>query len=365
MQPHPPGHPRRGRLLLEVPLALLLAVLGVYLVLRSEFGDGGVAILADHEVLVRIDNLSGELSADDRPGAHTFIPWFEQVYELDRRTRRYVMGAGGPEPDRRVTGLVVRGRDGANFAFGQVELQVALDPVHADLALVDHGADPEFMLRLVDAYARPVLRGAFGRYAPREIVLPENKQDGTENALAELSKVLGRHGIRVLELSVSKPQFAPKYQETIDRRKVAEQDTERLERERVELLATADERARTVRDIEERKLVELRRDLEEKERVTEREMVELRTAADRKAEDVRVAATLVRDESIARATVVEDRHRADAAAFGERLAVVESQGELAVRAALVERLGSITFNLVPWAEDDEELAKHAATGGTQ
>ena len=240
MAPHSKARSRRGRLLLEVPLALVFAALGVYLSLRHSIGDGGILLLKDHEVLVRVDNLSGELQADDRPGAHTSLPWLEALHRLDRRPLRYVMGTGGGEVDRTAPNLVVRGRDGANYGFGQVELQVALDPALADVALADNGGDREMILRLVDAYARPTLRDAFGRYTPREIVLPEVKQAGTAAALEDLQGALARHGVRVLELSVSKPIFEPKYQEVIHRRKVAEQDTERLAREEQELVATAD-----------------------------------------------------------------------------------------------------------------------------
>lgn len=364
MAPHSKARSRRGHLLLEVPLALVFAALGVYLSLRHSMGDGGILLLKDHEVMVRVDNLSGELQADDRPGAHTSLPWLEALHRLDRRPLRYVMGTGSGEVDRTAPNLVVRGRDGANYGFGLVELQVALDPALADVALVDNGGDREMILRLVDAYARPALRDAFGRYTPREIVLPEVKQAGTAAALEDLQGTLARHGVRVLELSVSKPIFEPKYQEVIHRRKVAEQDTERLVREEQELVATADARARAVEDIEERKLVQLRRDLSEQKRLAERAALELRESADREATDTLAAARLERDERVARAEVIEARHRAEAEAFATRLAALESQGELAVRAALVERLSTITFDLVP-VSDDPERVQRTTRGGVE
>ena len=349
---------RRGRLLFEIPLALLLA--GVYLVLRAQVGDGGLAIVHDHEVLVHVDHMSGELSASDRPGSHTFVPWLESVVKLDRRTLRYVMGTGDLDGvDRCAPALVVRGRDGANYAFGRVEIQAALDPARADVALVDHGGDPEELLAWVDAYARGKLRDAFGVFTPREIVLPDNKQKATEAAYRSLTAALARHGIQVLELSVSKPQFAPKYQETIDRRKVAEQDVERLKREQIELQATAQDRAQSVTAIEERKEALLVLELKEAMRQAERADKEMRAIALRDAEDSEGAALLKRDEDLARAKVIESRHHADAEAFRARLAAIESQGELAVRAALVERLGTITFDIVPYEAPKPSTDVHA------
>ncbi|MCP3918458.1 MAG: hypothetical protein GY711_23175 [bacterium] len=347
-------HARRGRMLFELPLALILALAGVYFVLRSRVGDGGLAFLEDHQVLVRVDNLTGELEANDRPGAHTFVPWVREVHRLDRRPLRYLMGEGGEEVDRRAPSLIVRGRESSSFFFGRVEIQAALDPARAGLALIDHGGERETMLQLVDAYSRPALRSAFGRFTAREIVLPANKQAATEAALENLTAALGRHGVRVLELSVSKPRFPQKYQEAINRRKVAEQDTERLVRERDELSASTGERAESVRTAEERKLLELQRTLGDMERLAQREADAARRKTDLQAADQLDAATVARDGAVARAQVALARNRADAAAFQTRLDALESQGELAVRAALVERLGSITFDLVPYHPDDDD-----------
>lgn len=365
MQRHPaPSVPRSGRLLFEIPLALVLAAVGVYMHLRAQVGDGGMVTLNDRQVLVKVDHRTGELTADDRPGTHTFVPGLEEVFLLDRGTLKYVMGAGQDAERLKVAPcLIVRGSDGANYAFKHVEVQVALDSARADLALVDHGGDADTILRLVDAYTRPILIGQFGRFGPPEIVLPENKQAGTEAALAELREALQPHGIRVLELSVSKPEFAPDYQNTIHRQKVAEQDIERLRREREELVQSLAGLERDLREAEERKLVKLEASLAEKLRLAGRAAEKSRAKADQTAADQLTSATLQRDEAVAKAAVHEARHRADAESFQAQLAALESQGELAVRAALVERLGSITFDLVPWAEEDQDtLARQTKHG---
>lgn len=330
---------------------------------RQLVGDGGVALVADHQVLVRHDLATGSLTADDHPGAHTFVPWLEEVHVLDRRTLRYVMGGEGPEPDQRVPALVVRGRDGANYAFLEVELQVAIDGARAAVAFVDHGATKETVLRLVDAYARPVLRAAFGAYEPRDIVLPANKQEGTEVATAELGRLLERHGVQLLELSVSKPQFAPKYQETIQRRKVAEQDVVRLEGERLALVAGQDDRLEELLASEERRLEALERELVEAERLAERAAAELVARTERETADQLAAATLERDTRVARAKVLETRHRADAAAFVAQLDALAAQGDITVRSALVEQLDAVTFDLVPVQDVVEATARPA--GGAQ
>lgn len=345
----------------RIAATLLLTSGLLYGGVRQLVGDGGVALVADHQVLVRHDLATGTLTADDHPGAHTFVPWLEEVHVLDRRTLRYVMGGEGSEPDQRVPALVVRGRDGANYAFLEVELQVALDGTRAAVALVDHGGTRDTVLRLVDAYARPVLRAAFGVYEPREIVLPANKQEGTAIATAELGRLLERHGIQLLELSVSKPQFAPKYQETIQRRKIAEQDVVRLESERQALIAGQDDRLEELRASEERRLEALERELAEAERLAERASAELVARTERETADQIAAATLERDTRVARAQVLEARHRADATAFLSQLDALAAQGDITVRSALVEQLDAVTFDLVPVQEVMETTARPAGS----
>lgn len=342
----------------EVPLVLLASALLAYLSVRSSVGDGGVLLLDDDQVAVRVDNRTGAVVPDDRPGTHTFLPWLETLHVLERGTLRLVMGGGGEGADRGSAPLVVRGRDGANYAFDAVELQVALDPSAAPLALADHGGTPDSVLRLVDAYARPLLREAFGGYTPREIVLPENKQAGTEAAAARLAEALGRHGIELLELSVSKPVFAPSYQQTIQRRKVAQQETERLQQDRVELLASRPAREEALRSDRERHLLELRLELAESERLAARSADELAEITRRETQQELTAATLARDEALARVEVLNDRSRAEALAFAERLESIEAQGAVTVKAALVEKLGAISFELVPVVDGD-------SSGGAQ
>jgi hypothetical protein len=357
MQPQSPKRTSPARRLL---LFFLLTAALLYAGIRELAGDGGLAMVSDHQVLVRHDMASGSLSSDDRPGAHGFVPWLEEVRVLDRRTLRYVMGGDGPDPDQRVPALVVRGRDGANHAFLEVELQVALDSERADVALVDHGGSRATIMRLVDAYARPVLRAAFGAYSPRDIVLPENKQSGTAAAAVALERLLRRHGIRLLELSVSKPQFAPKYQETIQRRKVAEQEVTRLESERLALVAGAPDRLTGLRAQEERRLEELERELAEAERLAARAAEDLVARTEREVGDQVTAATLERDTALAKAQVLEERHRAEAAAFDRELEALAAQGDLPVRSALAERLGSVTIDLLP--VEEHEAAPHSKGG---
>jgi len=366
MDPRPHRASRLGRLLFEVPLALALALAALYAVLRERAGDGGLVLLTDHEVLVRLDHASGTFACDDRPGAHGFVPWFQEVQRLDRTTVRYVMLDGPADADLCAPPLIVRGRDGSSFSFQRVEIQVALDPARADVALVDHGGTRASVASLVDAWARPVLRAAFGRSTPREILLPTEKQAASEAAAAELGRVLARHGVRLLELSVSKPRFPDAYQKTIERRLVADQETDRLVRERAELEDGRERKVADARYGKERERDALGRELARALEAARGEADRGRRETDVAAADRLAAATLARDEALARAAVAEERHRAEATAYAAELAQLAREGELAVRAALVERLAAVRFEIAPERPvQADSAARRASLGGAQ
>lgn len=306
-----------------------------------------VVQVTDEQVLVVLDRLTGQYECDERPGTHVLRPGLEEGHVLERRTLRYVMGASDGGEDLAVAPLVVRGADGANFAFDAVEIQLGLDPLRADVALVDHGGTPDAALRLADAYARPALRAAFGRFTPTSVVLPENKQSGTQLAAEDLGRSLERHGLRLLELSVSRPRFAPKFQETVQRRKVAEQDLERLSRERAERASASEEELLELRLQMEREAVLQERALEEAWRIAQNAAADLRAQTDLEVGEGRATAELARDQALARAALESEKHRSDAAAFRLRLESAAKLGDASVRAALVKRLDSMRFDLGP------------------
>ena len=338
---------RSGRLAIELPLILLLSLAATLWGLRWISGDAGLLRVEANQVAVVGDALDGEARIVATPGYITYLPFWQRVEVLDKSPVEYVMG---DEEDGDSAKLIVRSPDGSNFWFNSVRVQYALNPARAAWVLEDSGPGKAFTSRALDAYTRAVLRDEFGRFTPEEIVVPDNRHAATTRSRRRLQELLDRHGLTVLDVSVSKPSFARAYETTLERRQTAEQDLERSIR-KTELA-----RAGRVRRLE----------LTEREAETERVLLQHeleleRAQAQRQAERHLAQAEEESRASLSQATTEFEAQKALAAARMEqseaRVAglralaeAVEAQGPLAVREVLVSRLDEIGIVLEPFSE---------------
>ena len=291
----------RGAIVLEMGVALLTLFVGLYIALRHVAQDGGMATVHDHQLAVFADHLAHDLENIERPGVQTFLPWFQEVYCLDRRPVEYIMAGNERLDSNHVPTLVVRGREGTCFSFARVEVLYALAPEAATRALLDSGPASGFKDGIVDAYARGALREAFGRLTPTEVLLSNAKQAATLAAKEDLERSLQRHGLTVLEVSVSKPTFSGKYEETISRRKVADQDAFKVNVERTQMLAGRTAILEQARKEKELELERMRETLQSSIRKALRDQELTRYEADRKQSDRSLASGLALAENQAEA----------------------------------------------------------------
>lgn len=337
---------RAGRLWTDLALGLTVCVVLFYALVRWQAGDGGVCELGADEVAVQLDHGRGTSQVLTEPGTHVFVPWLQEVHRFSRRPFEYRLEGNDPVAPGRGPRLLVRARDGASYAIDRVIVQAALDPARAPLVLRDSGTG-EHAEKLVDAFVRSGLGQAFGAFTTEEILAPDARELAVQAARAALEERLGRHGMVLLELEVSGPAFSDKVSETIGRRQVAEQDTERL-------LAQADELLRDTPAL-----------LAELERHKELELTQLRSkgianlaatklAAQRAIDEATGKAAariqsgdLLRVERLTEAERLEAQHRAEASALADRVGRLQEWGPLAVRAALIEKLGGVRVDLQP------------------
>jgi membrane protease subunit HflC len=315
-------------------------------------------LIDDDQVAVVSDALSGGTRVVTTPGYDLHLPWWQVVHRLDKSPVEYRLGQKGDSAQ-----LIVRGSDGSSFWFQSVRVRYAVDPARAALVLERSGPGRAFKDGVVDAYARAILRDEFGRFTPEEIVVPDNRHAATARSRARLGEVLVRHGLVVLDLSVSKPSFVKAYETTLERRNTAEQDLERMTRK----TQLAREQRQRRLDLIERGAAAQRLQLEHelglalgaaahagevRIKEVEQEYQQRVTTAMTLAETRRMLAAARVEEIQNRATGL--RARADA---------VAAQGELAVREVLVERLKEIKLVLEPFAAPDTrvERARSAAS----
>jgi hypothetical protein len=336
------------RLLLEGALAVPLATVIVGLGLRRAAGDGGIVAVADDEVAVIADLVSGEQRVVTSPGYHAFLPFFQDVHEFSRSPREHRMGGAPLAGAVPAPPLVVRADDGSSFWFDELSLRYALLPEHATTLVDDGGVDPARAARLVGVHARAVLADELGRRSAEEIVLPDHLHAATRAATERLGALLRPHGIAVLEIATKKPRFDPAYETAIERRKVADQTVLQLAAKRAQLQGERLQReARTRKEKElERRDVESALDRERLE--AERNAIRVRTEADIFHQEHLARGLAIARERGRKAAAARERSAAEAAALEARLAGVEAQGRTAVREALIQRLASIRLDLVSY-----------------
>lgn len=344
---------RKRALALDVFLALVLAPAVVYAVLHECSGTRGVVDVADDEVAVALDAWNGTHTISNVPGYRAFVPWFQDVYTLDRSPRELVFTGAKYADDNHVPQLEVRARDGSRFWFEHFSLSYALIADQAARVIEDSGPGDRFEKFLVRTYARSILRDELGRLAPEEAMKPDVTRTATTRAMERLAVALAPHGIEVLEISTPKPSFDKEYEQLIDRRKQGDLEIEKKRTYRAQLPREREDRLRDIRMDKKRELDELRRNLAVElaaaERTDERMRAEvdifhaarLRAGAAARAE-LAVRAATAREKNTGR---IEDRRR--------ELENLARDGDNVVRAALIDRLANVTFRFEPFARETQ------------
>lgn len=335
----------------EGTLALLLAPLLVFAAVKRLTGQNGLAPVGDDQVAVRVDGWSGKRELVTTPGFRAYLPWLQEVHALDKAPNGLVFRGNERQSAGASPRLIVRARDGSTYWFDEFALVYALRTERAAALLDDAGPGDGWKRELVAFYARSLLRDEIGRYDTEDIAQVQNLRAATRAALERLNRALEPHGIEVLEIATPKPSFDKAYEEHIQRRKLNDQERERLAaqldelaEERNQLLAAA----RREKEVEYQKLGDnLAHDL----KAAANERLKLAGEADRYFLERVKAAEATRVEKEAAAGALREKYVAFARDLSNQSKDLEHYGELAVRMALIDKLSGIEFSLVPYSRD--------------
>jgi hypothetical protein len=342
---------RRGRAWLEIALALALSPIAAYVFLRYALGKHAVRHIADDQVAVVVDNASGERRIVTTPGYVFVLPWLQDVYCLDKSPNAFLMQGNEQDGANHVPRLLVRSKDGSSYTFHEMTLQYALIPDAAGAVLGDSGPGDGFKLALVRAHARSVLRDEIGRYGVDEIVRPDVMQAATRASLERMNVGLNAHGIEILEIATPKPSFDAEYEGRISRRKVFNQDAERLKGDLERLVQEKAQRETRVQNEKDVELRALEGNLARDVKAAEKDAIREQGDADIEYLEKSRAAAALKVEREGQAAVLTASYRAAAQDLEEETRALERFGEIAVRAALVKKLAGVEFNLIPYNRD--------------
>ena len=358
---------RRGLSVLEIVLAILLAPAFLYFAVRKVTGASGLAFIADDQVAVVVDNLSGDSRLVTAPGYQTFLPWLQDVYAFDKAPNGFLMAGNKHIEANHVPRLIARAKDGSSFWFDEFKLQYALVPERAGRVLEDCGPGDAFKAELVRAAARSILRDEFGRWSSEEVVRGECLQPATQAALARMNAVLLAHGIEVLEISTPRPGFDKAYEDAIGRRKVFNQEVEHLRGQLDRLVQEKLQREALARKEKEIELKKLEGNLVRDIGAAQKEEIRARQDADIFHLEKVGAARAMKIEKEGQAALLTAKYVGLARGVYKETLELERSGDLPVRSALVQKLAGIEFNLVPYSRDPspQRLEYETVTSGSK
>lgn len=344
----PRSHSRRVALrVLEPALVLGLAAVLVGYGTWRRTGDTGVARVADAEVAVVVDRWSGTSRVEANPGRIVFRPLLDKVHVLDRSPRSLRMEGSRSVGEERVPQLIARARDGSSFRLSSVEIQYALVAGAAAGVLEDSGVAWAPRTRLLAAAARSVLRDELGRVTAEEIVRGACGPEVAAAATLRLNAMLSPHGVEVLGVVLGKPGFDEAYEEAIRRRAAFAQEAERLDADYDRLTADRPRKEASAAREKEVELASLEGVLAVDRGVARSEDIRVRQEADDNYRSEVEIGAATRREKEERAALQRERYTAAAREVYRECVELERQGDLAVRAALVNKLAGIQIDVAP------------------
>jgi len=345
------SRPKRRRRWIELTLALVITPIAAVECLRRIGPDSGLAEIRDDQVGIVLDAWSSETRVVDTPGYRAYWPWFQEVHVVEKSPNALLFQGNSAVSVNHVPRLLIRARDGSSFWFEEVTLQYALRVERAAEVLDDSGGGEAFKEEFLRCHARAILRDEFGRFVAGDSARPESVARATRASLERMNAALERHGIEVLEVSSPKPAFDKGYEDLINRRKLANQESEAL---RAQIATFADRgrlREDNVRRSKDAELLTLEGNLAQDIGKAERERVRALSEADIVYAERLSHGRIAKAEKELQASVLATKFRGLAEDARTRADALLAHGSGAVRAALVDGLGRIAFQIVPYSRD--------------
>ena len=334
--------------------------------LKRLSGDMGVVEIGDDEVAVIYNQADGSTREALGPGNEVYLPFVERIRLQRRSPRELVLEGTERTPQGVVPEVRLRAAEGSIVRFGALSVRYTLGANAAQLALEDLGGDPQRASRLVETYTRAIVQDEYGRFSAEEILLRENQNQAGAVALQRIAAALEPHGILVLELSTPKLRFDSAYETSVEDRKLAYQEIERLKAEFRQLDAERDQRLAA---LEKNKLIEFNAtqlQIREYMETIDRDGRERTLAVQRYGEDRSADARNRRYQLEQEALTLTEQVNLRAGVLRDEIEVLEETGAALVREAWIESLADTIIRLQPYSHDPRpagvELTKTAFAG---
>ncbi|MDP6739111.1 MAG: SPFH domain-containing protein [Planctomycetota bacterium] len=354
---HPdPQEPRDGGIKMFAPKvisAVLISMAAGLLALMAITGRLGVANVGTKEVAVVVNYISGAERPVLTPGYCFYLPFIEEVFIFDRSMQEFLMKGGTYSDSNHVPQLTVRASDGSSFYFEEMPIQYQVRPEMVTTLLQDSGPGDRYKEEWVKAHARSILRDEFGRFTPVEAANPTVFLQAQAECKRRLNVALEPHGIEVVLIGTPTPKFDKAYEQAIEDRKSADQEVERLEVVLDQLVEERDQKLAAVERQKSVEMAELTGELKKELLESERQRIQVERGADAYAARRRLEGAASKAGKTEEARGLVARYSKEAEGLASQAKALELKGDVVVREALVKKLTSIDFTLVPYSRDPQ------------
>ncbi len=354
---HPdPQEPRDGGIKMLSPKvlsAVLISMAAGLLALMAITGRLGVANVGTKEVAVVVNYISGAERPVLTPGYCFYLPFIEEVFIFDRSMQEFLMKGGTYKDSNHVPQLTVRASDGSSFYFEEMPIQNQVRPEMVTTLLQDSGPGERYKEEWVKAHARSILRDEFGRFTPVEAANPTVFLQAQAECKRRLNVALEPHGIEVVLIGTPTPKFDKAYEQAIEDRKSADQEVERLEVVLDQLVEERDQKLAAVERQKSVEMAELTGELKKELLESERQRIRVERGADAYAARRRLEGAASKAGKTEEARGLVARYSKEAEGLASQAKALELKGDVVVREALVKKLTSIDFTLVPYSRDPQ------------
>jgi len=335
-------------------VTLATIVLGIVVVaglVVAVSGKLGFANVEPEEVAVIVNYITGDEQVITDPGYKVYVPFVQEVFKFDRTIQAFTMQGDRYKSSNEVPRLTVRAKDGSNFWFDQLSIQYEMTPSEAGTILNDSGRGDTFKEEWVKTFARSILRDEFGRYTAVQAANPTEYAQAPSDATKSLNELLRPHGINVMRIVTPNPKFDPEYEKAIETRKEADQEVEELIARTEQLRQVREQRLAQVNKEKGVQLQELQGDLIGQLRQAEADAIQVQRSSDAYAARRIAEGQAEQAQLTAEARGLVAKYTKEAEGIESKALALEQRGEVVVREALIDRLLSIQFTLVPYSRD--------------
>ena len=225
------------------PVSLpILPILALISTLILGFMSARIASVGGDEVGVFVNNLTGNVSVKLQSGSSLYNGLYTDFYTLNKTEGSIEMSKASGDVVRIKTGdgsdieldVMINYRLIAdNQSVEIVALECGLSQVQPYDAMASRRGELEdaYKQQWVRVYSRSIVRQVFGELEPKDFYDAGARDDKAQKARRELNLVLASHGLEVTRVVPSNYTYYAEYKELIDKKKAADQETEKQEQE--------------------------------------------------------------------------------------------------------------------------------------